>query len=169
MYPAITKNYAHIFETEIITDTTNWTTISGNFVADSAYQYLVIGNFFDDILTSHIKYFDNGYSECASYYYIDDVYVGIDTTVNANYYNMQNSIKIFPNPSSGVISVLLPVNNIPATLKTYNLFGKIVYEITLFDEETTIYYNEIPTGIYFIKVQTDNYNIVKKLLINKKY
>ena len=41
-------NFAHINETSIIIDTINWIRISGTFIADSAYQYIAIGNFFDD-------------------------------------------------------------------------------------------------------------------------
>ncbi len=45
------RNYAHLYRAEVLTDTANWTLVSGSFVADSAYQYVVLGNFFDNAHT----------------------------------------------------------------------------------------------------------------------
>jgi hypothetical protein len=42
------RNYAHVHSTAILTDTANWVLVSGTFIADSAYQHLVMGNFFDN-------------------------------------------------------------------------------------------------------------------------
>ena len=39
------QNFAHINSQSIVTDTLNWTNVSGSFIADSAYRYIVIGNF----------------------------------------------------------------------------------------------------------------------------
>ena len=48
------KNFAQVYSDSIITDTANWTTISGSFIADSVYQYVIIGNHFDNTHTSVI-------------------------------------------------------------------------------------------------------------------
>jgi hypothetical protein len=45
------RNYAHLYRQEVLTDTANWTLVSGSFVTDSAYQYVVLGNFFDNAHT----------------------------------------------------------------------------------------------------------------------
>ncbi|MFH2094810.1 MAG: hypothetical protein ABIJ16_03840, partial [Bacteroidota bacterium] len=42
--PTSIRNFAHINSNSIISDTLNWTTISGSFIADSSYQYFTIGN-----------------------------------------------------------------------------------------------------------------------------
>lgn len=49
-YP-LPPNEAHISYPEILADTVNWTLVSGSFVADSAYQYVMIGQFFNNDLT----------------------------------------------------------------------------------------------------------------------
>lgn len=59
-------NYAHVFSDTVITDT-SWTTVSGSFVADSAYRYIMLGNFFADNLTNHVA--------GGAYYWVDDVRV----------------------------------------------------------------------------------------------
>lgn len=45
------RNYAHLQRSAVLTDTVGWTLVSGSFVADSAYQYVVLGNFFDNAQT----------------------------------------------------------------------------------------------------------------------
>jgi hypothetical protein len=51
-------NFAHVFHPWVITDTVAWTLVSGSFVADSAYRYVMIGNHFDDAVTDtlHLGY-----------------------------------------------------------------------------------------------------------------
>lgn len=44
-------NRAHVIYLQVLADTLDWTLVSGSFVADSAYQYLMIGNFFSNALT----------------------------------------------------------------------------------------------------------------------
>jgi hypothetical protein len=41
-------NTSKLYTDSILTDTLNWIKISGSFIADSAYQYLSISNFFND-------------------------------------------------------------------------------------------------------------------------
>ncbi|MEO8087776.1 MAG: T9SS type A sorting domain-containing protein [Bacteroidota bacterium] len=67
-------NSAQVFSTVPISDTLNWTTISGTFVADSAYNFIVIGNHFDDASTfaDSIQPVTFGWN---AYYFIDDVEV----------------------------------------------------------------------------------------------
>ena len=47
---------AHILYPQILSDTVGWTLVSGSFVADSAYTYLMIGNFFSNALTDTIHF-----------------------------------------------------------------------------------------------------------------
>lgn len=54
-YPAA-LNQAHILYPQILSDTVGWTLVSGSFVADSAYTYLMIGNFFSNALTDTLHF-----------------------------------------------------------------------------------------------------------------
>jgi hypothetical protein len=56
-----------------MSDTANWTLVSGSFVADSAYQYLVIGNFFSNALTDTMDLASDTY--VPAYYFVDGVCV----------------------------------------------------------------------------------------------
>ncbi|MEX0965851.1 MAG: gliding motility-associated C-terminal domain-containing protein [Bacteroidia bacterium] len=67
-------NISHVYSKAIITDTTNWTEISGVIKADSAYAYLAIANFFDNANTQIIRPASSNHIFIA-WYYIDDVEV----------------------------------------------------------------------------------------------
>ena len=67
-------NSAHVFSTTTVTDTLNWQTISGTFVADSNYNFIIIGNHFDDANTSisSIQPVTFGWN---AYYFVDGIEV----------------------------------------------------------------------------------------------
>lgn len=70
--PMAFRDYAHVYNTEVILDTVGWTLVSGSFVADSAYAHIVLGNFFHDSLTTVVPG-EFGYG--TAYYLIDSVSV----------------------------------------------------------------------------------------------
>ncbi len=47
-YHALITNSAHIYSDSIISDSLNWYNLKGSITVDSLYQYLILGNFFDD-------------------------------------------------------------------------------------------------------------------------
>jgi hypothetical protein len=67
------RNHAHLHSTTVISDTANWTLVSGSFVADSAYQYVVLGNFFSDALTDTLHVIPG--VSLGAYYFVDGVCV----------------------------------------------------------------------------------------------
>ncbi len=74
------RNYAHLFSNDLLTDTVDWTLVEGDFVADSAYQHMVIGNFFDNFHTSSVSFLGPE-AVVLAYYLIDSVSVQADGTV----------------------------------------------------------------------------------------
>ncbi len=76
------NNIAAVHSTTVITDQVNWTTISGCYVADSAYTYIGVGNFFDDAHTT-ITTSCLGCSNQYPGYYVDDISV-IPMTIGGN-------------------------------------------------------------------------------------
>ena len=77
-YPA-SLDQAHILYPQILSDTVDWTLVSGSFVADSAYTYLMIGNFFSNTLTDTIHFAPPGPNwDAYSYTLVDAVCVSPD-------------------------------------------------------------------------------------------
>ncbi|MCB9163699.1 MAG: T9SS type A sorting domain-containing protein [Flavobacteriales bacterium] len=54
-YP-VPPNHAHILYPQILADTVGWTLVSGSFVADSAYQFVMIGQLFSNALTDTLHF-----------------------------------------------------------------------------------------------------------------
>jgi hypothetical protein len=61
-------------------DTSSWYQVSGVYVPDSAYQYVVLGNFFDDTLTTRVVLNPNSDDvDSVAYVYLDDVCISYDS------------------------------------------------------------------------------------------
>ncbi|GLU53737.1 gliding motility-associated C-terminal domain-containing protein [Dyadobacter frigoris] len=71
-YPVIHAN-PQIVSNAVIKDTSQWTKISGCFIAADNYEYLTIGNFSDDRSTTFIPTFYT--TQRSPYYLIDDILV----------------------------------------------------------------------------------------------
>lgn len=109
-FPIPIDNFSHYRDTTIVSDSIGWTKISGSFVADSVYQYLAIGNFYDDANTDTLDMDIMGQLWNDAYYYVDQVCVTADSgdctlfnSIELN--NFANEFSISPNPFSNAISV----------------------------------------------------------------
>src|SRR5260221_14559404 len=87
--PTPMTNNATLYTNSIINDTVNWTMIFGSFIADSAYNYIILGNFFDNNHTDTLMITTGFFN--ASYYYLDDICVSTDSLFTATYNWTNNS------------------------------------------------------------------------------
>lgn len=98
----VTANYAQVHYAQILSDTAAWTLVSGSFVADSAYQYLMIGNHFSNALTDTVP-FEPTISLPVAYTFIDNVCVSNapDGCPLWNSVGMQGepAMVLYPNPA----------------------------------------------------------------------
>lgn len=105
--PFALRNYAHLHSTAVISDTANWTLVTGSFVADSAYPYLVLGNFFSDELTDSVHMTPG--PSLGAYYFVD----GVCVTTSAEGCGFTNGVLdrfahrpvVFPNPANSWLEV----------------------------------------------------------------
>lgn len=75
----------------------------------------------------------------------------------------ENSIKIYPNPTSDIIRFDFAGNEI-GHIKVLNLSGKIIMEKTSVKRNETLNLSKFPAGMYFILIQTDKETLVLKLI-----
>lgn len=163
--PVPIDNFAHFYSNNAITDTLNWVTIGGSFIADSIYKYIMVGNFFDDANTDTIKYS----SSTLSYIYIDDVCVSTSSVVcnvPANIKENPTAYKflIYPNPSSSSIFIS-GIHNIKTTIKIIDPLGHVLLNDDL-TRDSLIDVSVYPNGIYFLYVYQDKNVSVKKIVID---
>ena len=72
--PGPLPNRAHVYAAQVVQDSMGWVLVEGSFVADSAYSFVTVGNFFPDDVTIGVSLVPNsppGYA----YYFVDDVCV----------------------------------------------------------------------------------------------
>ena len=162
--PVPINNFAHLYSDTILQDTVGWFHLSGSFIADSAYHYIMIGNFFDDLNTDTIR-LNNFY---IAYYLIDDVCVNTIpecSFVNVNekliveniiFYNF-NERKLIIENSNGENDLLL----------IFDYTGKIMYNSYInclaINE---VYIGYLHPGFYIAKIISRNKEFTLKFIVN---
>ncbi|MFM2223996.1 MAG: hypothetical protein RJA07_198 [Bacteroidota bacterium] len=175
-YSALTSipidSQSKITSKSIILDKNNWTQITGSFIADSAYTYLAIGNFYTDSHSNIVRLNNDTFSIFSeAYYYIDDICVSTDSTYAYNYIytDVQNIVenpktKIYPNPIVDNFSIYFssPTNYI----QLINILGQQIFwekvepNIASYSKDIST----LPNGIYFLKVNSINKTETIKLI-----
>jgi hypothetical protein len=160
--PPPIDNFAHVNSSVVITDSAGWSFISGSFIADSTYQYMVMGNFFNLSLTDTLNCFFN---PDVSYYYIDNICVSSDSATcmvptSVQQFSLQKTeISIFPNPCSNFIQIKNSTSDVGYSL--VNELGQICMNGRLKPNDK-IDVSSLPSGLYFFR--TDLYSL--KVIIN---
>jgi hypothetical protein len=154
-YPSPVNNYAQVYTDSIITDTLNWTTIKGSFVADSNYSFITIGNFFDDAQIDSIQL--SG-SYCHSYYFVDDICVSTDSlicysTVGIQEPKRNNVVILFPNPFTNQINLTSKRNELSEVI-LFDITGRILLSQS-FVNSTSINTEQLAKGIYLYNVRNN--------------
>jgi len=136
-----------------ISDTLNWTEISGSFIATGGENFITIGNFKD---TSIIH--------GSGYYYIDDVCLSPDSltcpsTVGINELNINNKLNLFPNPFTGIINITSQTNE-ALEINMFDITSRKLLN-QQFARSTIIRTEHLPKGIYFYEVSGKK-GVIKK-------
>jgi len=153
-YSQIT-NFSHLYSIDIINDTLNWVTINGSFIADSAYQYLIIGNFFDDQNTDTLMLGLNS----SSYYNIDQVCVSTDSlfcnssnSINGNNI-VEKALNYYPNPAQDEITVNYKLKS-DSYFVIFDILGakRKVFKLDIDSNNKKINLSELNNGLYVFAV-----------------
>lgn len=147
-----TRNYAQVNNPTIITDTAGWTLLSGSFVADSAYQYIVLGNFFSDALTDTL-HFTSGLS-AAAYYLYDAICVSPmpGECPTATGLPEQGQETLVVRVWGGGQWLQVDGSNVGSTGWVYDAGGRLVAQFAL-NTSTTQPIGHWPEGVYVLRVQ----------------
>lgn len=76
----------------------------------------------------------------------------------------KSDIIVYPNPFSNSVTLQIPEGALTTNyqLKIFNVFGKIVFEKTLYFKSETLNL-DLPDGMYFLQVNGDNFIQTKKI------
>ncbi|WP_134340543.1 T9SS-dependent M36 family metallopeptidase [Flavobacterium psychrophilum] len=93
---------------------------------------------------------------------------GPNCTLGLNYFENKDMIKIYPNPSNGLVNIKINQFTGKVNLQVIDLNGRVVYSLknTDFNVEKTINLNNLQSGMYIIKIDGDELNYTNKIILN---
>jgi hypothetical protein len=150
-YP-VPLNFAHVYSTAMITDTVGWTLVSGSFVADSAYQYLMLGNHFDNTNTDTLHIALQPFV-AIGYALIDNVCVSVypDGCPMAVGNKEPESVGsgLYPNPARDQIT-LQGVDS-GAVITIHDAMGRVIWRGTNTGVDMHIGVGHLARGTYIVR------------------
>jgi len=171
MYPVSLNNFAHVYSDSIISDSLNWVLISGFFIADSAYQFISIGNFFDNAHTDTINF--GSPLSTGSYYLIENVCVSTDSNLCNNSSLVidyqDDEVLTYPNPVSDKFNIDLGPNSRSfQKILLYNSVGQEIYQSVVNNNVSKLQLNfqSLQNGIYIMKFENSINVYYRKILVN---
>lgn len=84
-----------------------------------------------------------------------------------NQFDLNNTIAIYPNPTTGLFTVQISQFEGVADLEIVDINGRVVYtqKNVDFSTEKSINLAHVQSGIYIVKIKAENTSLVKKLII----
>jgi hypothetical protein len=154
----------------IISDTLNWTKISGEYLAQGGEQYIIIGNFYpiNQTDTAHVNYSSPG--TYYAYYYIDNVSITeiLDSTDTVQPIDSTIfEISIFPNPNNGEFVLNYNLADFEeGVFKIYNAIGQIVFEEKLIQNNGVSNFQlRLASGAYVWEVRSQDAVLKRERMI----
>jgi len=78
----------------------------------------------------------------------------------------EQSVFVYPNPTSDIITVQISGNNVKANIKIENINGKVILNKSINSNSADINLSEYAAGIYIVEVEINN-NIIRKRIVKK--
>lgn len=150
-------NAAHILRPEVLADTVAWTLVSGSFVADSAYRYLMIGNFFSNALTDTLHLGPQGdpwFWFPRSYSLIDLVCVSASPNgcdmANGVEQDVLEGVVLFPNPAFGELWLR---GGDGSMVVIHDALGRAIWEGKITGDSWMLNVSSWARGLYTLRLQ----------------
>jgi len=93
---------------------------------------------------------------------------GPNCFLGINYFQNEDMIRIYPNPSNGQINIRINQFIGKVNLQVIDLNGRVVYSLndTDFNIEKSINLNHLQSGMYVVKINGSELNYTKKIILN---
>jgi hypothetical protein len=169
-HPSPINNYSVYSTDSIISDTNSWVKLSGSFIADSTYNFLMIGNFHQNSFTDTI-HISNSFPNGATYF-IDDVCLSKDSIYNETWtsFNKYSDIKegfmAYPNPFKNQITFSTSLEQ-QTSIVLYNSFGQMIKKKD-FIGSISINTETLENGLYFYELLLQNGEIRNGKLVKNQ-
>ncbi len=139
-----TPNYASGYNTNLINGSIN------NPLANTTYYYRLVATNNGNVIYSDTYQFTTG-------------------TLSLTKFDLENTISIFPNPTTDFVNIKSNVSEKIKSIELYNALGQSIYYENIDDNKTDIKIDlsSFRKGIYFVKIRFENTKIVSSKLILK--
>jgi hypothetical protein len=149
-------NQAHMIYPQILADTMGWTLVTGSFVADSTYRYVMIGQFFSNLLTDTLQFSPEGvpwYWLPRAYTLVDAVCVsasleGCDLSQGVGEEQVGGSL-LFPNPAQ---DQLIVGNRAGAEAQVLDAVGRILWQGRISTDRWVLEVGSWARGTYVLRL-----------------
>ncbi len=93
---------------------------------------------------------------------------GPNCLLGIDYIQNDEVIKIYPNPSKGLINIKINQFSGKVNMNVMDLNGRVVYSLNNndFNIEKTVDLSYLQSGMYIVKIDGDNLNYTKKIILN---
>jgi hypothetical protein len=149
----------------LLNDTTLWTLISGQFIAQGGEQFITIGNLLSDEYCMLVETPGTKPELNIAYYFVDDVSVEkctLTTVIEMKY----EKLELFPNPTKGVVSL---THSKKGQVKIFDLQGNLITEMLKRFESLEIETHNHAKGMYIVIFTTEDGEVeVNRLIIREK-
>lgn len=153
-----------------VEDNSGTLSIANNRVGELPWAWF-LGTTFDGIIKydstiSAINFFSTAPNLEEASFYIDDVKFKQLEQTNINVHELNQPLRLYPNPTSGLFSIKKGASE-PVDLSVYSAQGKLVYRKTILLSQETIDSSAWAPGVYLLKQQSKNEGIKTTKLIVK--
>jgi len=79
---------------------------------------------------------------------------------------LANAMKVYPNPSTGIVNIEIPSSNKNTEATITNNSGQVVRKLNLQNQLNNLDLSDLAKGVYFVQLAGNGTNEMKKLVIN---
>lgn len=79
--------------------------------------------------------------------------------------NLVNGFSIYPNPSNGVVTLRTTTGG-SKNIQVMNSLGQVVMQVTNDEQETVITLNDLPKGLYIVRLEAGGKQASQTLVLN---
>lgn len=164
-------NNAHVRYPHVLTDTVGWTLVSGSFVADSAYRYVMIGQFFSNALTDTLHFAAPG-SVFPWYPWGYTLVDAVCVSPNAGGCDLGQGMldptaevpSLFPNPAHDRLTLLRARNG---EAEVVDAVGRLVWQGGISDDWWVLNVADWARGTYLLRLVREGRRDTYKFLLTE--
>lgn len=150
---------------EFLDNAADWVLVSDTVYAEEAFNYITIGNFYNDESTETMvnPLASGAISTYGAYYFIDDIEVRAVTTSGVRE-SWAEGVAVYPTIFSDFIVIDGAPIETPSQIEIFNAVGALVYTATIQSSRETVDATKLSNGLYHIVLRTEESYFTKKVI-----